>query len=495
MSSPAKDKRGSSRSKSEDKKKKTEDERLRHSEDEAEEARRRQREEEPLDIMAKKGYYDALIGAMEEKKAQVVLLDGEIAAETKESRELEVTIARMQEWLSKNEPQIEMKKRELADLDRKLLELQEHPELAASLLKPPDPPAQALPVPAEVVPVAVESRAAAAPLQSPPATMPDALLDSSAAILEQANRLRAEFRAKVLQETAPLEFGLSSTPRGGGPEAVEIFNLQAIAESGMNVPVRCYSPAGKPFNTNPAPPAIVFFHGGGYVLGDLDTHDWLCRSLAALAGSTVVSVDYRRAPEHKYPAAIDDSYAALVWVARGGLGGHPRRLGVAGDCAGGGLAAACCLRAKEDPQGPQIAVQLLAYPWLDLRPNSSAMQHAFGDGRYGLSSAECNFYREAYAPAGDGSGRWTQELDASPFLARSLAGLPRAFIVYPVNSMLAEEAVAFVDRFRKDVGPEAVHTMRVQGPQHHFAVMANDMQTQQVVFAAATFASALLWAP
>merc|ERR1740117_1425706 len=112
---------------------------------------------------------------MEEKKAKVVLLDEEIAAETKESRELEVTIARMQEWLSKNEPQIEMKKRELENLDRKLLELQEHPELAASLLKPADPPAKAVPVPAEVVPLAVEPRVAAVPLECPAAEVPDAL--------------------------------------------------------------------------------------------------------------------------------------------------------------------------------------------------------------------------------------------------------------------------------------------------------------------------------
>jgi len=455
------------RSTSEDKRKKAEEDKVRREEEDGEEAKLRKRMTEPMDIMAQKGYYDELYNSMDERTSKKAAMDAEIQLDQDEQKELETTMAKMTKWLVDHEPSIEEKKKQLADIDRKLAEL-EDPNL--------DPAEAARKLKAANMPTCDNAR---------------------------ANLMREEFRTKVLQETDFARFGLSATPRGGGVEAVETCNMEAAGLSRtyfpLKVPVRCYSPAGRPFNAAPAPPAIVFFHGGGYVMGDLDTHDWLCRSLAALAGSTVVSVDYRRAPEHKYPAAIDDAYAALQWVARGGLGGsRPRNLGVAGDCAGGGLAAACCLRAKDDPEGPAIAVQLLAYPWLDLRPSAPSMQHEFSDGRHGLSSDDCHWFRQSYAPLGadaNGGGAWTEELDASPFLATSLAGLPRAFIVYPVHSMLADEAVSFVERFRADVGPEAVHTMRVEGPKHHFAVMANDQQSQNVVFAAATFASAMLWAP
>lgn len=475
MASAQKDKRD--RSNSESKRKKQEDARLRREEEEREEERQRKKAEEPLDVMAQKGYYDQLFKEMEDRKAKVRAMDEEIEAEQREQAELEAKIQGMQGWLKKHDPIIEKKKKDLAKMDRKLKGLQESaddPEALARIMDEPDSPSD------------------------PPKPKKAASALEAAERLSKAHNMREQYRSRVLQGVAPMQFGLSTTPRGHGLEAVETCNLTATGKEGNEVPVRCYSPAGKPFNAAPAPPAIVFFHGGGYVVGDLETHDWLCRSLAALAGSTVVSVDYRRAPEHKYPAAINDAYAALLWVAQGGLGAYPRRIAVAGDCAGGGMAAACCLRAKDDPEGPKIALQLLAYPWLDLRPHAPSMTHEFSDGRHGLSGDECRFYREAYAPEGadpTGGGAWTEALDASPILAQSLVGLPRAFIAYPVHSMLADEAVSFVERLRRDVGPEAVHTMRVEGPQHHFAVMASEPQTQHVVFAAATFASAMLWAP
>lgn len=458
--------------------------------------------------MAQKGYYDQLQREMEDRKARVRAMDEEIAAEQKQQAELQAKIRKMQHWLEKHEPLIEKKKEELANIDETLRDLGESandPETLARKLsklslgsevdEPHDEPA----APAD--PVEPVKSADPAELVKPadpakPANAVSAL--EAAERLHKAHAMREQYRSRVLQGVAPMQFGLSATPRGHGLEAVETCDLAARGKDGYEVPVRCYSPAGKPFNAAPAPPAIVFFHGGGYVVGDLETHDWLCRSLAALAGSTVVSVDYRRAPEHKYPAAINDAYTALLWVGQGGLGAYPRRIAVAGDCAGGGMAAACCLRAKDDPEGPKIALQLLAYPWLDLRPHAPSMTHEFSDGRHGLCSNDCRFYRDAYAPDGagpDGGSAWTEALDASPILAQSLVGLPRAFIAYPVHSMLADEAVSFVERLRRDVGPEAVHTMRVEGPQHHFAVMASEPQTQHVVFAAATFASAMLWAP
>merc|ERR1711924_193821 len=141
-------------------------------------------------------------------------------------------------------------------------------------------------------------------------------------------------------------------------------------------------------------------------------------------------------------------------VAEGGLGQVPKRIGVAGDDAGGGLAAACCLRARADETATQISVQLLFNPWLDLRHDSESMSNELSRCADGLCSWEFHWYREVYAPKegsdpdNHGAGPWTEENDASPLLAESLAGLPRAYVVYPVHSMLNGEAVRFVQRLR-----------------------------------------------
>jgi acetyl esterase len=128
------------------------------------------------------------------------------------------------------------------------------------------------------------------------------------------------------------------------------------------IPIRVYTPGSA------SGAAIVYFHGGGWVIGGLDTHDPTCRALANAAGTTVVSVDYRLAPEHKYPAAAEDCYAGLRWVAEYGreIGIDPARLAVAGDSAGGNLAAVAALLARER-RGPALRVQLLIYPVTDHR--------------------------------------------------------------------------------------------------------------------------------
>src|SRR5262245_55674417 len=152
---------------------------------------------------------------------------------------------------------------------------------------------------------------------------------------------------------------------GLGPveEVARVEEHRVDVENGA-ITVRCYTPSGTGLR-----PGLVFFHGGGWVIGDLDTHDGICRSLANAAGCVVASVDYRLAPEHRYPTAAEDAYAATRWVAAEGarLGIDGQRLAVGGDSAGGNLAAVVSLMARERG-GPRLALQLLVYP---------ATHHAF----------------------------------------------------------------------------------------------------------------------
>ncbi|MFE1379738.1 alpha/beta hydrolase [Streptomyces sp. NPDC058740] len=192
------------------------------------------------------------------------------------------------------------------------------------------------------------------------------------------------------------------------------------------VPVRVYEGA--------TAPVVVFAHGGGWVLGDLDTHDRLCRALAARSGATVVSVGYRRAPEHRFPAAEDDVYTALGWAAARWPG---RPLVPAGDSAGGNLAAAAALRAR-DRGGPAIAGQLLVYPVLDHRlAGASARTYAEG---FFHTTAHMRWYWEQYlGPDGD-------PVAASPGLAADLAGLPPALLVLADCDPLRDEGLDYARR-------------------------------------------------
>ncbi len=149
--------------------------------------------------------------------------------------------------------------------------------------------------------------------------------------------------------------------REAPPEAIARAEDRSIPGPAGELPVRVYTPEGQP-----PFPALLWFHGGGWVAGSLDTHEAGCRQLANEAGCIVVSVDYRLAPEHKFPAAADDCYAATCWVAANAaaIGADPARLAVGGDSAGGNLAGAVCLMAR-DRGGPPLGFQLLVYPITD----------------------------------------------------------------------------------------------------------------------------------
>ncbi len=221
------------------------------------------------------------------------------------------------------------------------------------------------------------------------------------------------------------------------------------------LPIRIYWPrvgAGDESVTT-TPPVIVYFHGGGFVVGDIDIFDPLARSLANHTRSIVISVDYRLAPEHPYPAAVNDAYAALLWAADNAqsLGGDPGRLVVAGDSAGGTLATVTALRAR-DENGPRIAYQVLYYPGVDFITTYPSTEK-FGEG-YGLPARATHAMREAYM--GGEADRKHPYL--SPLFAASLQRLPPALIVTAGFDPLTDSARAYAEKLRGDgVAVTAIH--------------------------------------
>jgi acetyl esterase len=205
---------------------------------------------------------------------------------------------------------------------------------------------------------------------------------------------------------------------------------------GGPIPVRIYTPAV------PAPRgALVYYHGSGFVIFDLDSHDAECRALCNRAGATVVSVDYRLAPEHKFPAAVEDAWAALEWTAAHAseLGVDAARIAVGGDSAGGNLAAVVAQLARERG-APQLRLQLLIYPVIDLRMGHPSMdENAEG---FGLTKAQMAWFIAHYVRSE------ADKLDprGSPLLARSLAGVAPALVITAGYDPLRDEGEAYAQR-------------------------------------------------
>lgn len=219
------------------------------------------------------------------------------------------------------------------------------------------------------------------------------------------------------------------------PDVGAVRDLAAQGPAGP-IPLRSYRPAGS------APqarlPVLVYFHGGGWVIGDLDTHDVLCRELCNQSGCAVVAVDYRMGPEHRFPAAVDDALAATRWVRANAavLGVDANRLAVGGDSAGGNLAAVVALAARDDGQLP-IAFQLLIYPATDQR--RGAPSHTTNGQGYLLTKESMDYYHDHYI------ADKAQDLDwrASPLLHTQHAGLPPAFVLTAGYDPLRDEGLQY----------------------------------------------------
>jgi acetyl esterase len=239
---------------------------------------------------------------------------------------------------------------------------------------------------------------------------------------------------RLFLETRP-----ASTPPA--PQIGTVRDLTADGPFGT-IPLRVYRPGGMA-DSRPLP-VLVFFHGGGWVIGDIETHDVVCRQVTAEAGISVISVDYRLAPEHKFPAAVDDAWAATRWIAAHGaeLGIDPARLAVGGDSAGGNLAAVVALLAR-DAGGPKISLQVLTYPVTDL--GAETRSYADLAEGYMLTRDSMRWFRAHYLSKEEDALDWR----VSPIRAPSLAGLPPALVITAGFDPLRDEGEAYARRLRE----------------------------------------------
>jgi acetyl esterase len=253
---------------------------------------------------------------------------------------------------------------------------------------------------------------------------------------------------------------IATTPRPPGPAVHRVADATMDGPHGP-VAVRLYRPTAAP-----TLPAVVYFHGGGMVMGDLDSFDSVARRLAVASGAAVVSVDYRLAPEHRYPVANDEAYAAVTWVhdSAGTLGLDPARIAVAGDSAGGGLAAATALRIR-DTGGPRLTVQLLMYPGLErYNPDRPSMRELAGGPM--LTANDITWFKDLYL----GDDPSTDTPYGAPLLAADLAGLPPAVVVTAGVDPLRDSAEAYGYRLLDAGVPVAL--LRYPGVCHGFMATA-----------------------
>jgi len=282
--------------------------------------------------------------------------------------------------------------------------------------------------------------------------------------------VRAVLAAMEAQGGPPLESLPPQTARelagealkavSGEPEQVARVEDRQAPGAGGPIPVRVYTPDGAGSR-----PGLVYFHGGGWVLGNIESHDGVCRALARRSGAVVVSVDYRLAPEYKFPAAVDDCHAATVWVAANAssLGIDPGRIAVGGDSAGGTLATVVA-RKFRDQGGPSLALQVLVYPVANMQSFDTASHREFADGYY-LTGPLMEWFRAHYlAQPADGAS-----IDASPLFTPDLRGLPPALVITAECDVLRDEGEAYAKRLQ-EAGVLVTHT-RYRGMIHPFFSM------------------------
>jgi acetyl esterase len=263
----------------------------------------------------------------------------------------------------------------------------------------------------------------------------------------------------------------------GGPEEPVAQVETRLVPGPVPIPVRVYRPSLAQHL-----PALVYFHGGGFVICSLDTHDRACRMLANASGTVVVSVDYRLAPEHKFPAAVEDAYAATRYVAENPseFGIDPSRIAVGGDSAGANLATVVALLAR-DRGGPALKFQLLIYPVVDFTAHETESEREYGHG-YFLDVEVMDWFADQY---------FATEADrhlayASPLKASDLRGLPPAMVMTGECDPLRDQGEAYADKLRS--AGVTVELKRYDGMIHVFVSLAGIVDAGRVAIADAAAA-------
>src|SRR5215831_12026991 len=299
--------------------------------------------------------------------------------------------------------------------------------------------------------------------------------------IREVLKVMAEAGLRPIEEMTPIEAReqMEATARARKAEPLPVAKIEErlFPGPGGATRVRLYWPQG----AAPAP-AIVYFHGGGHVIGSLDTHDFVARNLCGGAEAMVASVDYRMGPEDKFPAAVDDCFAALEWVHANaaGLGADPRRIGVHGDSAGANLAAVVALLAR-DAGGPKLRLQSLVYPVADYNlGGDSYNKYAGGCGL--LTKAAMVWFRNHYLRSPADADDWR----ASPIKAASFAGVAAAIVVTAECDVLHDEGQRYAETLRRAGVP--VEYREYPGMIHGFFGMVpavdDAMNAQRAVWAA-----------
>jgi acetyl esterase len=266
-----------------------------------------------------------------------------------------------------------------------------------------------------------------------------------------------------------LKGGVVTNPE---PPELESVKPLLIASPTGQIPARIYTPTTLR-KIGGLAPCLVFFHGGGWVIGDLDSHDVVCRKLADAGQLIVISVDYRLAPEHKFPAAVDDAIAATTWIA-----GHAKQLGidaarlmVGGDSAGGNLAAVVAISAR-DSNGPAISAQVLIYPATDFAMTHPS--HREPETSILLTHSVIKWFRDHYLNGATDAHDWR----ASPARATTLVGLPPAYVLTAGADPLRDEGEEYAKRLKQ--AGVAVTYRHFPGQFHGFFTMGKLLQQANV---------------
>jgi acetyl esterase len=259
------------------------------------------------------------------------------------------------------------------------------------------------------------------------------------------------------------------------PEPPHVAQVQALSAAGPtgDIPLRAYRPKGSV--DSEALPVLIFLHGGGWTIGDLDTHDVPCREICNRARCAVIAVDYRLAPEHRFPAAVEDAIAATRWIAAHAqqLALDPRRIAIGGDSAGGNLAAVTALTLR-DAGGPPLALQLLIYPATDFRADTPS--HAQNGSGYLLTREAIDYFSNSYLRAPEDIADWR----ASPVRAQSFRDLPPAFVLTAGYDPLRDEGAQYAQLLR-DAGV-AVEYVCFEAQIHGFITMSKVIDAAGLAF-------------